>query len=117
VTAVDFGRVKGQPRIITGGNDATARIWDPHTSQQLGRSLAGHQDSITSVRIADIHGRATVVSSSEDSTVRLWDAETGEQLAMFVSDSPVHSCAVSPNGGMVVAGCRSGIIHFLSLEN
>ena len=117
VTAVDFGYVKGQPRIITGGNDATVRVWDPHTSQQLGRSLAGHKDGITSVRIAIVQGRATVVSASEDSTVRLWDAETGEELAMFVSDSPVRTCAISPNGEMVVAGCRSGVIHFFSIEN
>ena len=31
VTAVDFGYVNGQPRVVTGGNDATVRLWDPQT--------------------------------------------------------------------------------------
>jgi WD40 repeat protein len=86
------------------------------TSAQLGRSLIGHKEDVTSVCLLTAGERPMVISTSKDATVRLWDAETGGQLSIFVADSPIESAVVSPNGRMIVVGCHSGSIHFLSLE-
>jgi len=37
-------------------------------------------------------------------------------IATFIADSGITACAVAPDGKTVVAGERSGAIHFLLLE-
>ena len=55
------------------------------------------------------------VSGSNDQTLRLWDLENGEEIAAFTGESGMQSCAVAPEGHTVIAGERSGRMHFLRL--
>ena len=56
-----------------------------------------------------------VISGSWDYTLRVWDLESGKELATFTGESEMHSCAVAPDGQTIIAGDRSGRVHFLRL--
>ena len=65
-------------RIVSGGSDKVARIWDVKTGQQM-LALEGHTDWLRSVAFSS-DGRL-IVSGSDDKIVRLWDGETGMEIA------------------------------------
>lgn len=56
-------------RLATGGADATARVWDVSSGQQV-LSLAGHNGSVVNLAFSP-DGR-TLSSGSLDGTVKLW---------------------------------------------
>ncbi|HEY9742901.1 MAG TPA: hypothetical protein V6C90_20640 [Coleofasciculaceae cyanobacterium] len=56
------------------------------------------------------------VSASEDNTLKLWDLKSGEMVASFSRDGQLVCCAVAPDGVTIVAGERSGRVHFLRLK-
>ena len=58
-------------RIITGGTDKTARIWDVQTGREL-LSLNGHSEAITTVAFSK-DGLAALTCSN-DKTAIIWPA-------------------------------------------
>ncbi len=67
--------------IVTGGDDATVRLWNPITGHQVSHPLTGHTDSVvaaTTVPLPD--GRVLIATGSLDATVRLWTPTTDRQL-------------------------------------
>ncbi|MEG4924635.1 hypothetical protein Q5690_29840, partial [Microcoleus sp. F10-D1] len=56
------------------------------------------------------------VSASDDKTVKIWDLLSGNEVASFSGDGGFACCAIAPDGVTVVAGDRSGRVHFLRLE-
>ncbi|KAF5378048.1 hypothetical protein D9757_011519 [Collybiopsis confluens] len=91
-------------RIVTGSWDNTVRIWDATTGIQVGESLQGHDDGVTSVVFSPDATR--IVSGSSDHTVRIWDATTGIQVgeALQGHDGAVVSVAFSPDGTRILSG-------------
>jgi WD40 repeat protein len=77
-------------------------------------TLTGHNDSVTAVAISADDQIA--VSGSWDETLKVWDLLTGNKVATFRGESEFNGCAVTPDGLTVVAGDRSGRVHFLRLE-
>ncbi|KLL11673.1 WD40 repeat domain-containing protein [Protofrankia coriariae] len=70
----------GRLLLATGGEDATARVWDPFTGTCL-HTLAGHANGVWSVAwVTDSDGRLLLATGSEDTTVRVWDPFTGACL-------------------------------------
>ena len=65
-------------RVVTGGPDFTAKVWDSVTLREIG-TLAGHEGL---VRWADFSpdGRR-IVTASRDRTAMIWDAETARKDA------------------------------------
>jgi WD40 repeat protein len=57
-----------------------------------------------------------LVSGSRDLTLKVWDWQTRKVIATFTGESAIRSCAVAPNRLTIVAGERSGRVHFLQLE-
>ncbi|MCW6035724.1 hypothetical protein K4A83_05480 [Spirulina subsalsa FACHB-351] len=55
------------------------------------------------------------MSGSTDKTLKLWNLATGEEITSFTSDAGFKVCALAPDGAGVVAGDRSGRVHFLRL--
>jgi WD40 repeat protein len=81
------------------------------------RPLEGHTGSVNAVAVTPDGHRA--VSASFDRMLRLWDVESGKEIATFTGEGEVSSCAVAPDGRTIIAGERSGRVHFgvpLSLE-
>jgi WD40 repeat protein len=90
--------------IITASSDASARLWDAATGQEL-RQLEGHKDDVRSA-IFSPDGKL-VVTASLDKTARLWDAATGDELRQYLGhDEGVIFAAFSPDGMTVVTTSR-----------
>ena len=56
------------------------------------------------------------VSASYDKTLKVWDLENGNVDATFSGESGLTSCSISPDGLTIVAGEKSGRVHFLRLK-
>jgi WD40 repeat protein len=88
-------------RVLTGGGDATLRLWDAATGALL-RTFKGHSSSVESVAFSPDGAR--VLSGSRDKTLKLWDAETGALLRTFEGHSRgVWSVVFSPDGARVLS--------------
>lgn len=72
-------------RIVTGSEDATARVWDVATGNQL-RQFAGHTSSIWSVTFS-ADGQY-VVTGSLDRTIRLWEADLKQAMDLLCTNLP-----------------------------
>jgi WD40 repeat protein len=101
-------------RVISGSLDKTVKVWNLETGEEP-LTLTGHSDWVRAVAVTADGTR--VISGSLDKTVKVWNLETGEEIATFSGDSDFLSCAVTLNGLTIVAGDRSGMVHFLKLEN
>ena len=96
---------------VSGSWDNTLRVWDLETGQTI-RTLEGHTGRVTSLALT-ADGRHAV-SGSWDNTLRVWDLLSGECLASFTAEQKICSCAASPDGRRIVAGCEFGCVYFLS---
>ena len=99
-------------RAVSGAHDLTLRVWDLESGQQI-RMLKGHTGEVWAVAWST-DGR-WAASASWDQTLKVWDVESGQCIATFRGEGALDSCALTPNGRTIVAGERSGRIHFLRL--
>lgn len=93
-------------RIVTGSTDATARVWDSVTGQQL-LLLQGHERNVSTVKFSPDGSR--IATASDDNTARLWDARTGANLSILRHPEKVDNIRFSPNGDRVVTAANSGV--------
>ncbi|KAF5365041.1 hypothetical protein D9757_013092 [Collybiopsis confluens] len=98
-------------RIVCGCDDKMVRIWDATTGIQVGESLWGHDDSVTSVAFSPDGTR--IVSGSDDNTVRIWEATTGIQIGESLQghDYSVTSVAFSPDGTRIISGSHDNTVR------
>jgi WD40 repeat protein/serine/threonine protein kinase len=94
-------------RLVTGGKDGTARVWDATSGQELLR-LQGHRSEVTAVAYAP--GGQWLVTGSLDGTARVWDAASGRELRILQSPhtSFVRAVAVTAGGRQVLTGSEDG---------
>lgn len=64
--------------LITGSYDATAKVWDLETGQEL-RTLVGHTSGIRCLQFDD----SKLMTGSLDHTIKLWNWRTGQCLRTF----------------------------------
>jgi len=57
------------------------------------------------------------VSGAGDKSLYVWDLDSGACVVRLNVDSDVSSCAVCPDSRSIIAGDKSGQMHFLRLEN
>jgi len=100
-------------RTVSASLDKTLKVWDLESGKEL-QTLAGHSSVVEAVAVTADGKRS--VSASEDQTVKVWDLDTGKVVAAFTADAQLLSCAVGPDGRVIVAGDALGRVHFLSLE-
>lgn len=93
-------------RILTGGDDATARLWDAKTGEPIGLPL--HHPS-TVFAVAFSPDGKTLATGGHDGTARLWDADTGRPRGRPLSHSgEVFAVAFSPDGKTLATGGADG---------
>ena len=89
-------------RIVTGGWDHTARIWEvpKHEEPVL---LTGHQKIVRSVAFSSDSER--IVTASVDQTARVWEAPSGKELLLLRGHAgAVYSAALSADDQRIVTG-------------
>jgi WD40 repeat protein len=87
-------------RIVTAGDDQTARVWDASSGLEM-LSPRGHTDRVYSAAYSP--NGARIVTASADQTARVWDAASGEELLSLRGHTDlVSSAAYSPDGARIV---------------
>ena len=72
-----------------------------------------YSDPINALAVTSCGGY--VISASNDRTIKVWNIVNGTLLTTFTGDSEMTACAVNDDL-IIVAGERSGRIHFLKLQ-
>jgi WD40 repeat protein len=99
--------------VVSGSDDHTVRIWELASAKAL-RVITGHLARVNAVTFSP--SGKFVLSVSDDCDLRLWSVESGKCVASFTGEYPLLTCAISGRDPAVVAGDRSGCVHFFSLE-
>jgi WD40 repeat protein len=97
---------------ISGSRDDTLRVWDLESGEEL-QTLEGLTLWVDAVAVTP-DGKH-IISGSGDNILRVWDLDSGQVIASFIGDAPLRACAISPDGRTIVAGDKSGRVHFLRL--
>jgi len=93
-------------RVITAGDDYTARIWDTATGDQVGAPLP-HERPVLQVIFSPDGTRAA--TASEDKTARVWDAATGKPVTPpLPHKGTVFDVQFRPDGSQVVTASADG---------
>ena len=86
----------GTPVIISGGGDATVRVWRLADRAPVGEPLTGHTGTVHAVAVGALpDGTPVIISGGGDATVRVWRLADGASVVppLYLSES-VWSIAV-----------------------
>jgi WD40 repeat protein len=101
-------------RALTGGLDATLRLWDLDTRETLAR-LSGHESAVTSV--AYLSGGTQAVSGGRDRTVRIWDLGDARLLRTFEGHGETVSAVdVAPGDVQAASASWDGTVRLWDLR-
>jgi WD40 repeat protein len=104
IRAAAFSR-DGQ-RVLTAGDDGTARIWDAETGREI-LVMRGHEGQVNSVDFSP-DGKLAL-TAGEDGTARVWDAATGlETFVLRGHEALVTSAVFSLDGKRVLTAGFDG---------
>lgn len=110
------GKIGNGTRLVTGSNDATAKVWEADTGREL-FTLSGHTANIWSVAFSP-DGRQ-IATASGDKTTKIWDATTGEELLTLpASLGDAMSVSFSPRdgGAELAVASADGIVRVYLLR-
>jgi eukaryotic-like serine/threonine-protein kinase len=97
--------VSPDDRLLTGGNDRTARVWSmSQTSAPI--VLGPHRDIVYTAHFSD--DGQTVLTGSADGSARLFSAIDGRELAAIQTPSPLRMALFVPGSPAVLAVSREG---------
>jgi WD40 repeat protein len=103
-------------RIVTAGDDRTARVWDAATGEAI--AVLQHDNLVQSAQFSP--DASLIVTASADRTVRLWDVKSGIQLAEYSFHEGMGGTTgidISADGTRIVSASRddytipNGIAH------
>lgn len=93
-------------RIVTAGQDLTARVWDVRDLGAPAAVLRGHGGQLQSAEFSP-DGRF-VLTASRDGSARLWDPVLETTIATYPK-SPRGGARFSPDGALVAVGGRTTV--------
>ncbi len=96
--------------LVSGGEDRTIRLWQPHKAQLL-TVLRGHDQGVNCLVLSTpwmelpMATQQLIVSGGSDQTVRLWDGHQGSQLGILQGHTGrVTALALHPSGMLLASG-------------
>ena len=69
-------------RLLSGGEDKKAVIWDVSTGQSIRSLKGGHTAAVNCIAV--LVGDKEIATGSNDKTIIIWDAKLGQQLKAIV---------------------------------
>jgi WD40 repeat protein/serine/threonine protein kinase len=107
--------IAGGARIVTGGDDGVARVWEAPTGREV-LTLRGHAGRIATVAVRNLNdGACEVLSGGDDTTVRLWDGERRRDIDSLSLGRATTAAAISPDGSRALIGTASGSLTLWNL--
>jgi len=102
-------------KIISGGQDATIRLWDFKTGREL-HKFVGHDGPVYRLVVMP-DGKKLVSIADKDLAVKVWDLEQYDLLSSLAPNSAhVTSLAVSPDKRFIVTGGEDGKTRFWDVD-
>ena len=92
-------------RVITGGADKVARVWDSGTGK-MSLELRGHTDGVTGADVT-ADGKRISTTSRYDQTARVWDGDSGKNL-LEIKQEQLAFAELSPDGKQLLAVADQG---------
>ena len=101
--------------IISGGQDATIRLWDFASGKEL-HKFVGHDGPVYSIAMMQ-DGKHLVSIADKDLAVKIWDIESLELISSLAPNSAhVTAVAVSPDQRFIVTGGDDGLARYWDLD-
>jgi WD40 repeat protein/serine/threonine protein kinase len=96
-------------RILTGGSDSVARLWDAATLKCLGE-FRQHRSDVSGVAFSS--DGSQFLTGSYDGTTQLWDMAILEPIGKpLLHQSEVKSLTFSPDGTKILIGFADGTVR------
>lgn len=100
ITALDI-KSNDSDRILTGGNDKTAVVFD-NSREQIIATFKGHTKKITQVIYHP--EEETCITASADSTIRIWSVPVSQQVQFLkIHESSVTGISLHPLGDYLLS--------------
>ena len=117
----------GDELIVSGSADNTIRSWrvtiggtsgpEAYTGALI-REYNGHQGPVYSVDCGMWNNQEIIASGSADTSVIIWNLRSGNRRRTFdESTDAVYAVQLSPNGRLVAAGGRDGVVRIWHIGN
>jgi len=104
--------------IITCSEDASLRLWNLESGEQIGSNWQDDGDQARVVTIALSPNGKTIASGSSSGMVKLWDIETRKVTAKLTGHTKqVWSVCWSADGMCVASGCWDGTLRMWEMES
>ncbi len=101
--------------ILSGGQDATIRLWDIENEEEL-HKFVGHQGPVYGLVIMP-DGKRFVSIADKDLAVKIWNLENRTLISSLAPNSAhVNAVAVSHDQRYIVTGGDDGITRFWDID-
>ena len=101
--------------IISGGQDATIRLWDFSSGKEVHKFI-GHEGPVYNMAIMQ-DGKYLVSIADKDLAVKIWDLESKELISSLAPNSAhVTAVAVSPDQRYIVTGGADGFTRVWDID-
>ena len=98
--------------LVTGGRDATARVWDMRTKAAV-HVLGGHSHTVESVLCQS--DEPQIITGGHDKMIRFWDIRTGSATKTLTQHKKGIRALVSHHNENVLASAASDKVRFWAL--
>lgn len=100
---------------ISGGQDATIRLWDINSGKEL-HKFVGHNGPVYGLVLMQ-DGKSLVSIADKDLAVKIWDLESKSLKSSLAPNSAhVNAVAVSPDQRYIVTGGDDGILRYWDID-
>jgi WD40 repeat protein len=101
--------------IISGGQDATIRLWDVGTGKEL-QKMRGHEGPVYGLAVTANNQRLVSIAD-KDLAVKIWDLNDYSLISSLAPNSiHINTVSVSPDQRYVVTGGNDGVVRFWDID-